>query len=158
MDLTITLPIRGYLKKFIAHSHEIYPLRVSTGRNNHITDYIYTILSTNNVEAGVSVKNKQINDTIDLEIPWALHQTGKYHFSYKHVIRIDRFVKSLFDNRLYDYLDESRDKRGDIKALILKFMDKYDLSEADITFENLKKNYYRHTAEKNRRAKKRKIM
>jgi hypothetical protein len=49
----------------------------------------------------------------------------------------------MFDQQLVDFITMTNKQKGDIKDSIICFMEYYDLSEDEISWETLVKMYYR---------------
>lgn len=56
---------------------------------------------------------------------------------------IDKRLKAMFDQQLVDFITMTNKQKGDIKDSIICFMEYYDLSEDEISWETLVKMYYR---------------
>lgn len=148
MHISIEIPIQAYLKKYVLRNTKDDFLEVSVGTNNHTTDYIHTILSTNYVEADDRRKRDPYSETLRLMVPWHFAREGKFYFSHKHVIRIHRFIKSTMSEKIFDVLDEICENRGDIKKNMAKQLDKYGITETDFPLQTALKDYYRYRKKK----------
>jgi hypothetical protein len=85
---------------------------------------------------------------VAIKMPYHMYEMYGSELTLTAIQRINTFVEAQIDERLYPSLDICLKyfpkKRGVIKDTILTFLDLNNLDPDIITFEAIKKKYYRH--------------
>lgn len=143
--ITVTIPIRSYLKKFIAGSREVEPFRISHKRC-HFSAVILEPLSKEEIK----LKDKNIfldklrwNDSLLCCFDAETLREKKFWISSESAISIDFRLKEMFDQQLIDFININHKKGVTIEDNILKFLDYFDITDDDLTLETAQKMYYR---------------
>lgn len=137
----INIPIRPYLKKWIASNKDVEPFVVSLTRC-HFSAIILEPLKKNMVKVGTSEK-KYLTDSLCCRMTSTVMRESKFWFDQETIMSIDKRLKAMFDQQLIDMVTMTNAKKGDIKESIITFMDFYNLTEDDISWETLVKMYWR---------------
>jgi hypothetical protein len=137
----INIPIRPYLKKWIASNKDVEPFIISLTRC-HFSAIILEPLKKNRVKTATGEK-KFLTTSICCRMSSTVMRESKFWFDEDTIMIIDKRLKAMFDQQLIDFITITNKEKGDIKDSILIFMDYYDLSEDDISWETLVKMYYR---------------
>lgn len=126
----------------IAFTNRIKPFHISIGKC-YYSEIIFYNLSREDVKYPYFKKQEQNDELIILLKPEYLRD-NRFYLNDKRIRKIEVLFKGIFEDKLVTYLDDNCEGFGDIQEYIFKFMDKYDLSEADITYEGLRKMYFRY--------------
>lgn len=140
--VTVQIPIRRYLKKFIAAQTEVNPHFEINLRKCHISALLIEPLQRDRPQSGLKEKT-HLNDLLILKMGATVMKEKKFWFCEESIMLIDHRLKSMFDQQLTDYITMTNSKLGDIKASILSFMEFYNLTDDDIQWDTLTKMYYR---------------
>lgn len=144
-SFTITIPIRPHLKKMIARSKSVDPFIISKGKC-HYSHAIYNALRSS--ASRHTMKHPEVlSESLPIYINNTLFKSGRYVVDDRLVSNVDNILQSLFEDKLFTYLDDNASGKGDIKDYIDKFRDNYNLTEEDAKYDTLKKMYYRHRQE-----------
>lgn len=148
-DFMVTIPIHTHLKKFMSKSCEVSPhFRINLNKD-HYSDLFYALLSKPCFKQGSKSSYKKVyTDNLAICIPETLARENRFTISHPHVIRINEFIRKEFYRSLFTHLDLLSPESGQIQKYIFSFMNYYTITEEDITFEALKKAYYRHRTSK----------
>lgn len=141
MYVDVRIPIRPYLKKFIASNKDVEPFNVSLTKC-HFSALFLEPLKKDVIKVG-ETEHKYLTDSINLRMSSTVMREGKFWWDHRTVLLIDKRLKAMFDQQLVDYINMANQQKGDIKDSINCFMDYYNLSEDDISWETLFKMYYR---------------
>ena len=140
MEVIIQLPIRTYLKKFLAKHNEIYPFVLAPSKC-HISAVILESLS---VPDHVKWEHAhQLNDTIEIVFNSEILQTHDFTLSNDRLKKVDQYLRSIFLHTFGPSVSLRYEQTGDIFRGIRAFMDYYNIEEDDIMFETLVKDFYR---------------
>lgn len=137
----ITIPIRGYLKKFIASNHEISPFKVRITKCA-ISGLILESLKKD-FKRSEDFSTKELNDKFTFSMSAELQKKNRFWMDERVVKILDSRLKDMFDQQLTDFVTINNEKIGDIKVSILQFMDYYGITEDDLPWETVCKMYYR---------------
>lgn len=151
--LTVTIPLKTYLIKFIAKNHSIDPFILSKGKC-HISSLILDPLKK---EGSIRPPLKpEIGNYADLVclIP---NGDTRYFFDQSSVLRINQRLDSMFDQQLCDMVSITNERKGDINQRIQQFVDFYNISEDDLAMPTIIKMYYRARYQKDPIERERKI-
>lgn len=139
----IKIPIRSHLKKMIAHSRDIQPF-VITFDKDHYAAIFYQAFERDSFTQN-SFKSKLLfNDQIELSFPPHIAKENRFGISRKRLSYIDAQLRSIFDEKLFEYLNEHCYEKGDIQKYSMKFMQRYGITEEEITLDALVKSYQRY--------------
>lgn len=138
VKIEVKIPVKKYLKKFIAKTHQTEPFVLSTGKCHFSAlimdpikkDYHKTVLKPD--EGGYT----------DLSVMIPLSER-KFTVDKETILRINQRLKSMFDQQLFDMVSMFNQKKGDMFDGIQQFVDYYNMSEDDLKFETIVKMYYR---------------
>lgn len=137
----ITIPMRGYLKKFIASNNEITPFKIRITKCA-VSGLILETLKKDFKRAD-KFNAKELNDKFTFTMTAELQQKNRFWMDERMVKILDSRLKDMFDQQLTDFVTINNSKIGDIKVSILQFMDFYDITEDDLPWETVCKMYYR---------------
>lgn len=140
--IDVTIPVRKYLKKFIASHSSVEPyFELKLTRCHFSALFLEPLLKT---RPQASLKEKDhLNDELVLRMGPSVIREKKFWFTEETIMSVDYRLKAMFDQQLIDHVTMSNEKIGDIKVSILGFMNYYDITEDDIPWDTLTKMYYR---------------
>lgn len=139
--ITVKIPIRSYLKKYIAASCPVNPFKISLKRC-HFSAIILEPLQKEKVIVKEIEKirwNEELLCCFDSD---SLREK-KFWISAEAMNSIDFRLKSLFDQSIIDFININHVKGTTIESNILKFLDYYQITEEDLSLETAQKMYYR---------------
>lgn len=142
LSFTITIPIRPHLKKMIARTKSTDPFIISKGKC-HYSHALYNALRSN-VSRHILKHPDALSEVLPIYINNTLFKDGRYVVDDRMVNNIDCVLQSMFEDKLFTYLDDNAEGKGDIKEYIEKFRDNYGLTEEEAKYDTLKKMYYRY--------------
>lgn len=139
--IKIELPIRSYLKKFIASSKEVTPFHI-VNKRCHFSALILEPLGKEDAFCK-EVEKVRLNET--LVCIYYSEQLAKKRLNLSHdgILLIDFRLKEMFDQQLIDFININHSKSSTIQQSIQKFLDYYQISEDDLSNDTALKMYYR---------------
>lgn len=144
MNFTLEIPVDPYIKKFLIKELGHEPVTIT--RHDYIGIVVYDKIQT--LPPGTIPKCDSLSKII-LQLTY--HQSNQLksaHISQDNISRINLYLKKLFKDKLFDYLNAKLELKAlvqiSIKKEILRFCDSYDITEGEYSFEALKKSYYRY--------------
>lgn len=145
--IEITIPIHSHIKKMIAFRECIEPFHISIGKCIY-SEVIFYNLTRDSVHI-THKKENQFNETLTIHLCEKYIREGRFYINDKRINKIDLLLKGIFENKLADFVESNTFNvgshgDGNIKSSIIKFMEKYHLTEQDITYDGLKKMYFRY--------------
>lgn len=142
-EFKIEIPIRSHLKKMISYSREIEPLTITFGKD-HYSSIFYQAFERESFPQHSFYRDVRFNSTIQLLFPTSITKENRFCITKKRLSYIDAQLRSIFDEKLFDYLNENCFEKGDIKEHSMLFMSKYEIQEEEITLDALVKSYQRY--------------
>lgn len=139
--IDVVIPVRSYLKKFIASHASVDPFIVSLTRC-HFSCIFMEPLMKNRPKAAFK-DQIHLNDSLTLRMRPSVMNEKKFWWNSEVVMSIDYRLKSLFDQQLIDFINIANEKHGDMKQNIFSFMEYYQLTDDDVKWDTLWKMYYR---------------
>ena len=153
---TVSLPVKAYIKKYVA-TVEGYPINYSS--NNMLCMIVRAYLQ-NKCRSGLSKQQLQTavasrNECVEIKIPRSeknIRTIGTY-ISSDNIILINRFLEFWFEAALHEFIrNYTKGNIGRYRGLkdaYVAFADHYNIIlEEDISFEGLKKIDYRNRLKK----------
>lgn len=139
----IKIPIRSHLKKMIAYNREITPFIVTFDKD-HYAAIFYQAFERDSFTQNSFKSKLDFNDSIELSFPPHIAKENRFTLSRRRLSYIDAQLRSIFDEKLFDYLNDNCFGKGDIQKYSMLFMDKYEITEDEITLDALIKSYQRY--------------
>lgn len=141
MDFQVNIPIKPHLKKFMQYYTEVDPYKIST-KDMFGRIILQELKKPTTWYPPTTIDYKE---KIDIVIP------GHYYVKYNKVEVTDQTIKNVnnFLNNVFfeqfRFLIFSYQKMNDVMVSqsIRNFMELYELTEDDISFEYLKRDFYR---------------
>lgn len=137
----VSIPIRPYLKKWISSNKEVEPFNISLTKC-HFSAILLEPLQKERIKVGSS-EHKFLTDKLCCRMSSSVMNEKKFWLTSETPLIIDKRLKAMFDQQLVDFITMTNKQKGDIKDSIICFMEYYDLSEDEISWETLVKMYYR---------------
>lgn len=138
MNIEVKIPIKLYLKKFIAKTHCTDPFTITTGRCH----FSALILDPIKKDYHKHILKPEEGVYTDLILLVPLNER-KFTVDKETVLRINQRLKSMFDQQLTDMVTMTNQKKGNIFESVKIFTSYYDIQEDDLKFETVVKMYYR---------------
>lgn len=139
--IKIELPIRSYLKKFIAASNEIEPFHIQNKRC-HFSALILEPLGRESI-VFADKERVRLNDMLNCIYYSDQLAKKKLNLSHEGILLTDFRLKELFDQQLIDFININHSKSFTIQQSIQKFLDYYKINEDDLSNDTALKMYYR---------------
>lgn len=149
--IEITIAVRPHLAKYVNSHFRAQDGCLYVDARSALGTFFYGM-----VEPGAA-KAKPKGHTLTLALPAEDRHGQAYdgrsvglHINDVNVARVNEFLDFIFRKELFARLDmlqergEVKRKSGKVKAEIVGFMQKYDITEEDLTLDALKKSYYRY--------------
>jgi len=139
--IPIKIPVQNYLKKYLLHEMGPEPIRVS---NKDRFGAFLQLLLKRNAAIRHSYTEPQ-EAVIEFQLPWDSKKRNGWQVTGEAAHRFKQFVREDFYRSLKNYVDAATLYTTGllIREAIEEFMDLYNLNYHDITYEALKKHYYR---------------
>lgn len=139
--ITVKIPIRSYLKKFIAGSNSVEPFKISVKRC-HFSAILLEPLQKEKIKLP-EVEKIRWNEELLCSFDSETLKEKKFWISFEAINLIDFRLKALFDQSLIDFININHKRGTTIEDNILKFLEYYQISEDDLSVETAQKMYYR---------------
>jgi hypothetical protein len=136
--ITVLIPIKTYLVKFIGKFKEIEPFYVKKN-NCHISAIILDQVKKYYSKNRLSFHEDKYTN-FECKIPLS---ENRFTVDQETVLRINQNLDHMFDQQLIDMVSMSQEKRGDILESIQIFLKYYELEEDDLAVPTCVKMYYR---------------
>lgn len=135
------IPVKSHVKKFLLKHVIIDPFRVTTENQ-----YGTILLLSLSWKAWVTSDSKKLeyNDRLYIEIPDYTHRKLGPYISNKNIALFNTTVERLMMNELFIKLDENCDNPKYIINCIFDFRKKYEITDLELDYQNLRKAYLRH--------------
>lgn len=137
----VSIPIRSYLKKFIAAHKSVEPFELKPHKCH------FTALFMEPAKKGYIRKEVEsddlLNDRIILRMPPSIIKENKFTFDENTIAAIDDKLYQMFKQQMIDFIVINNEKRGDILQSVIAFRDHYDIHEDDFKLETALKIFQR---------------
>ena len=137
----IELPIRSYLKKFIAASKEVAPFHI-VNKRCHFSALILEPLGKDEAICK-EVDKIRLNEVLTCIYHSFQLSQKKLNLSHEGILLIDFRLKEMFDQQLIDFININHSKECSIQESIQKFLNYYQITEDDLSNDTAVKMYYR---------------
>lgn len=137
----ISIPIRPYLKKFVASYADVEPFNLSLTRC-HVSGLILESLKKDYKRVDLKDK-KALTDRLRFTMSSETQKKKRFWMDERTVEILDYRLRAMFNQQLCDFITISQEERGDIKKSALKFLAFYKIPEDDLQWETVAKMYYR---------------
>ena len=155
----IKIPTKPYLKRYL---HSKHPMPFSLRMNSNFGVFLYHLLRDRREDAKYEPYVKQYNVKYTVRVSkYHMFDRGATNLSSYTIIRFNTFVEEKFKAELYAYLEQSehifeqtkhlftiRNSPFTIKAAILQFLAKYNIDQGELSYDTVKKSYYRYRQKK----------
>lgn len=145
---SITIPIRSHLKKMLMFYLNTDPLEVKIGKC-HYSAIFYQALSRTSFPQHHVITNNNFNCDIEIKFSASIAKENRFTIDSKRVSYIDQQLRAIFDEKFHEFLEFQANQKGDIQVCIALFMERYGITEEDITTDALRKSYYRYREKRN---------
>lgn len=150
MNYTETIPIKSYTKKFLTKFLCTEPYTVS--KNDVFGNFLIHELKGSIYNFDDRTKNEpEFEDALQIIIPESYSNKYKIKgISLENIKAINNYLDRLFDSYFKSEMAKEikKNKQSKIKDLIFEFRNFYQLTEDDISYETLKKKFYRFSKER----------
>jgi hypothetical protein len=140
-EITIEIPIESHLKKMVHYYNEGEYFKIRYGRCPY-SSIIYNTLQRSTIKEAAS-KGVHYNDKLKVIIPGDLVKENKFFLNAKGITKVNSTLKGMFQEKMIDYLTDRCEQKGDVEKYIQKFLDKYGISEDEVTLSSAKKLFWR---------------
>jgi hypothetical protein len=148
---TVTIPTKPYIRNFIA---TLYGDPIPITNKNNVGIFLIGVMTKTRIAARLNpgVKGKyfqQLTSEITCVCPLSQMANYGYLVNENHIIQINRYFESIFEEHLYFWVLNRIDRnkrRSGYQEAIETFMDRYILHETT-NFDTLKKIEYRYREE-----------
>jgi hypothetical protein len=143
MEISVTIPIQHYLKKYLAKTLDVSPLQMHN--RCHVTALLLEPLKKGFIPSKEELSVK-FDDFLTCVMNTSILRENKFHIDKDVVLRIDTLLSDKFNEDCFCFIDQqrSKDPNWHDQTSILEFMEYYELQDEDIQFDTIKKRYYRH--------------
>lgn len=148
--MLLKVPVKAEVYYFLKSELGNKPVVVSGYAKQHVVvDKVYDLLTRPDRFQEYDL-SADYSHHIEFEICERTLKICSFDISQEKVTRFNQFVMQLMEERLFTLLDalaisgsENRPKVR-IAKVIFQYMESYGLQNADVTYERLKKSYYRY--------------
>ena len=138
-ELTIEVPIKPFLKRYLSKHYQINPFRMS--RHGLISEHMWLLFAQEYTEWDGS--HSKFTESLKVVVPHLFMRQNRLYFDLPTIRRLNGFIEEHFWLECNTFL-EGRVDLMEIKDAIQAFQDKYDLDEEVLQFETIKKRFYRY--------------
>lgn len=146
---SIRIPVKPYSAKYL---NQVFSHCFRLTKRNSIGVLLFYLLHRNNerkeYDEYMSHYSAHVNVTISDGYSF---KYGARELSSFCIVHFNTFVEDQFKREFFTYVEISLDYGTTLKDSIESFMKKYNLTDADITFDTLKKSYQRYTTRKEKK-------
>lgn len=139
MDIVFNIPVKPHVKKYIAFYYNIQPFDVTL--NNEIGVLLFLALQRAAPEKELPLI---LGEKLEIRVPQFAEQQQGLFIPNKKIEIFNRTVVRLMKNELFRSLREKAYSKGDIKAMIQEFVDKYWISPREMNQDSLRRDYNRY--------------
>ncbi|MFN0276767.1 MAG: hypothetical protein ACKVPJ_13555 [Chitinophagales bacterium] len=148
MDYPVVLPIKPYLRKYLIYHYKKEPIKI--GRDSFVGSYLMNLLQSKGDPAPDNWKVPSDKTLKFILGEWNFQRKGIYITS-KNIAEFNNFVDGLFRMVVYEsILDQYNQhlvngyvKRGLFSSELRRHLDKYKITEDDLPFDTIDKDFYR---------------
>lgn len=150
MSLSIQIPIKSYIKKWLIEDYFIHPLDLSTkGELQKLISRRINMCIVSQSQLQKMAKDEKYDDSMEVALDVAPCDAVYYSISLSDIVKINKTLISWFDESLYVFIKPFDHKRNDIRDRIFQFMEHYDITDDDIDYDSLRKKYFRYRKQLN---------
>jgi len=150
--LTITIPVKPHLKKFLLKRYNGHPCLSMT---DEFSAVLIQIIEGKRFLKPYEYENRKYTDSITFSIPAWYSSLNMITLKPSHLILFNQFVDGAFRERIFDSvmieLANSPREYNVIKPVIKRFMVYYDINEDELAYDSLMKYFYRWRKERNKK-------
>ena len=138
----ITIPVRPYLKKFVAAYSPIDPFVIKNTKCHFSALFLEPLERVYNKKDKLAAKSR-LSDTLCIRIPQSVMNQKKYFLSTQSILMIDSRLQALFSQQLSDFIKINHIKGDYIEHTIEKFKNYYSIDEDDLPLRTVTQAFYR---------------
>jgi hypothetical protein len=138
----LTIPVRPYLKKFVAAYSPIDPFVIKNTKCHFSALFLEPLERVYNKKDKLAVKSR-LSDSICIRIPQSVFNQKKYFLSTQSILMIDSRLQALFSQQLSDFIKINHIKGDYIEHTIEKFKNYYSIDEDDLQLRTVTQAFYR---------------
>lgn len=145
MLIEYPLTIKTYLYKYIAYYNKVEPYFIASEKNRY---GLYLLTQLKSKKEAVYLSAVKQNDRLYTRLKIAISEYDQTHYGcilgLKQQLDFEKIIKDEFEERFVEYVQENMtSKKGSIHSSILKFRDRYQISEDELAFKTLQKRWER---------------
>lgn len=147
IEISIDVPVSSHVKKYLENSR-YFKTQFKLTSTDHVGSYLMHLLKPVPKKYHPLKQNK--NSVKFTGVYWSVNlagysDRGKWYIDARGINCFNNFVDDIIKTELYIYVDANRYVPGNkVTNLINDFIDKYNFTTEELTFEGLKKAYFRY--------------
>lgn len=137
-DISYFIPVKSHVLKYISAHVDVDPFAIVT--HNEFGTLLFMCLER---------KPKKFEQRLDLPARMQIRIPDKHvryqgvYISNKKIMLFNEMIERIMKRELFAMLTEGNRGKGDIKRIIFKFRDTYDITDSEMEYHNLRKAYNR---------------
>lgn len=152
--MILKVPVRPHVKKFLLAR---FPQPYVLSDDNYIGIILYRLLRRQEHDACYDRQLTKYTESFNVDVSEdKAFNHGSFYISSYSVVVFNNFIDDLFKEKMYAFLDDLFLFADEItiKKGIYEYMNKYNMLEGtDVTYDGLKKAYYRYRKEREEQPK-----
>ena len=145
--MVIKIPVSSEVYYWVHQEMGGKPVQINAHNSHVIADKIYDLLTRPN-RYNKTENNEVYTHSLRIEICQRTEKISGFDLSEEKIHRFNQFVRQLIQDRLFLMLDVLWNipgrQRPNITRIIAEYMDGYNLQGSGMTYDALKKAYYRY--------------
>lgn len=135
--------VKPYLKKYMAYYVKVEPAFILSDTNK-FGGYLKMCLRHKRQIKSSDLKINITGTELMVQISERYERNYGLHIPKEHQCSFNKFLFDDFNDRMYEFVNPNlTGKKGEIRQQLLKFREKYSISEDELGFTTLKKQYER---------------
>lgn len=139
-DISYYIPVKSHVKKYLASAVAVDPFKVTV--NNEFGTLLYLGLSHKSWPPNQDIR-LDFNDRMLIEISKWNYQVFGPFISNKKIELFNKTIEKLMYKELFIMLDHSDQQYNYIQSGIIKFRNKYNITDEEMDYHRLRKAYQR---------------
>lgn len=145
MQARVSIPVEDRVYKFMVYRFGSNEIEVS--KANSILFTAYMLLDTPDHYFNGEIATITHKKSITLIAGQKYSKMCRFYTSDYSIRSFNTFIMGYLREAMYSYIDQMVAAEQEIKASLIKFRDRYDITEDEWSYDTMKKDYYRYRKE-----------
>lgn len=140
------IPVKSHVKKYLSSHVNTDPFKITT--NNEFGIILFLSLSWKAWIPNEEIK-LEMNERMLIDIPAYYHDKDGPYISNRKISLFNDAIEKIMRNELFKILDSNNQQSKYIINTIFEFRDKYEISDLEMDYHNLRRAYLRERETQN---------